>query len=186
MATLILGLIVFFAPHLFTALARGARGKIVKAIGIGPYKGTFSLISIIGFALIIWGWRQADVTVVYVSPYWLTYVTQALMLVALILLVSAYSPKGRLAAAVKHPMLAAVKLWAFGHLLVNGDVRSLILFGSFLAYAVIDRIAVKRRGAPVPAAGPIVRDAFPIVLGAAAWAAIYFYLHQYIAGVALR
>jgi uncharacterized membrane protein len=82
-------------------------------------------------------------------------------------------------------MLAGVKLWAFGHLLVNGDVRSLVLFGSFLAYAVIDRIAAKRRGAPTRTAGPVTNDLLAVAVGVIAWAGVAFYLHSHIAGVAL-
>lgn len=183
MATFILGLIIFFIPHLATAFARGAREKLVKTLGVGPYKGTHSLVSAIGLGLIIWGWRGADATVLFVAPAWVLHIVYALMLLALIAVASAYLPKGRIAAALKHPMLTGVKLWAFAHLLVNGDVRSLILFGSFLAYGVIDRIAVKRRGAPVPKAGPAVNDLYAVGVGAAAWAAIFFVLHPYLAGV---
>jgi uncharacterized membrane protein len=104
----------------------------------------------------------------------------------MILLAAAYLPKGKIAAAVKHPMLAGVKAWALAHLLVNGDVRSVLLFGSFLAYGVIDRIMVKRRGASTPAPGPVRNDLIAVVAGVAVWAAIYFHLHRYIAGVALR
>lgn len=186
MTTFLAGLAVFFGAHLFTTFARRPREALVRRLGAGPYKGLYSLISIAGFVMIVRGWPHADATVLYVSTYWFVHVTYALMLIALVLLASAYLPKGRIAAAAKHPMLAAVKIWAFAHLLVNGDVRSLILFGSFLAYAVIDRIAVKRRGEPTPTAGPVVNDLLAIVVGAGAWAAIFFFLHPYIAGVALR
>lgn len=183
MTLFILGLIIFFGAHLFTALARGPREALVARIGAGPYKGLYSLVSIGGFALFVIGWPNADATVLYVTNFTMVHVAYGLMLIALILLASAYAPKGKIAAAVKHPMLAAVKVWAFAHLLVNGDVRSVILFGSFLAYAVIDRIAVKRRGEPVPPPGPFTNDLIAIVIGVAAWAAIFFWLHQYIAGV---
>lgn len=186
MMIFILGLIIFFVPHLVTAFARGARAKMVASLGAGPYKGVYSLTSALGLVLIVIGWQTADATALYSTPAWMRYVVQLLMLIALILLASAYLPKGKIAAAVKHPMLASVKIWAFAHLLVNGEVRSLILFGSFLAYAVLDRIAVKNRGAPVPAPGPARNDLYPIVIGLAAWFAIYFFLHAYIAGVALR
>ena len=186
MTLFILGLIIFFGAHYYTAIARAGREKLVASLGAGPYKGLYSLVSIAGFALIVIGWPSADATIVYATPDWMRYVTQLLMLIALILLAAAYAPKGKIAAAVKHPMLAGVKFWAVGHLLVNGDVRSIILFGSFLAYAVIDRIMVKKRGAPTPAAGPITNDLIAVVIGAVAWAAIYFFLHRYIAGVALR
>jgi uncharacterized membrane protein len=114
------------------------------------------------------------------------YVVQLLMLISLIFLASAYAPKGKIAHAAKHPMLLSVKIWAFAHLLVNGEVRSVILFGAFLAYGVLDRIAVKRRGEPVAAAGPAMNDLYSVAIGLAAWLAIYFFLHRYIGGVALR
>ena len=183
MTIFILGLIIFFIPHLVTAFARGARAKLVKTLGAGPYKGTYSLISAFGLGLIVWGWRSADATVLFVAPYWVIHVVYLLVFLSLVALASAYLPKGRIAPALKHPMLAGVKLWALAHLLVNGDVRSLILFGSFLAYGVIDRIAVKRRGAAVAKAGPVINDLYAVGVGAAAWAAVFFFLHPYIAGV---
>ena len=186
MSLSVLVLVVFFGAHLGFEVVRGARAALIEKIGAGAYKGLYSLVSIAGFALIIIGWRNADATVLYVAPYWLVHVTYLLMLIALILLVSAYAPPGRIAAAAKHPMLAAVKIWAFAHLLVNGDVRSLMLFGSFLAFAVIDRILLKKRGEPTPVAKGATGDVIAVVVGAAAWAAIYFYLHRYIAGVPLH
>lgn len=186
MALFLLGLAIFFGAHLFTATARGARERLVEKLGAGPYKGVYSLVSLAGFALIVLGWRHADATVLYVAPYWLVHVVYALTLIAVILLVSAYLPKGRIAAAARHPMLAAVKVWAFAHLLVNGEVRSLVLFGSFLAYAVFDRIMVKKRGEPTPMAGGAINDVVAVAVGAAAWTAIYMVVHPYIAGVSLR
>jgi len=186
MVLFLAGLTVFFGTHLYTALARASREGLVKRIGAGPYKALYSLISIAGFALIIVGWRNADASVLYAPPAWTRHVAYLLMLVALVLLAAAYAPKGRLAAMVKHPMITGVKAWAFAHLLVNGEIRSVLLFGAFLAYGVIDRIALKRRGDNGPAPGPAANDIIAIAAGALAWAAIYFFLHPYIAGVSLR
>lgn len=186
MPLFILGLIVFFGTHLYTAIARESRERLIGRLGKGPYKGLYSLASIAGFALIVVGWRSADASVVYATPDWMRHVAQVLMLASLVLLVAAYAPKGKIAAAAKHPMLLGVKLWAVAHLLVNGEVRSIILFGSFLAYAALDRVVVKRRGEPTPAEGPLRNDAVAVVAGAVLWAAIYFSLHRYIAGVPLR
>lgn len=186
MTLFILGLLIFFGTHLWTALARKGREGLIAKLGAGPYKGLYSLAAIAGFALIVIGWRGADTSVVYAPPAFLTHVTYLLVLLALILLAAAYLPAGKIAAAAKHPMLAGVKLWAFGHLLVNGEVRSIMLFGAFLAYGVIDRIAVKKRNEPTPKAGPISNDLIAVAVGAGAWAAIYFFLHPFIAGVALR
>jgi uncharacterized membrane protein len=186
MLIFVVGLIIFFGTHLWTALARKSREGLVGKMGAGPYKGLYSLVSIAGFVLIVVGWRDADASIIYSPPDYLKHLTYLLVFLALVMLAAAYLPKGRIAAAVKHPMLAGVKLWAFGHLLSNGEVRSLILFGAFLAYAVIDRIVVKKRGEPTPKAGPITNDILAVAVGAGAWAAIYFFLHPYIAGVSLR
>ncbi len=185
MMILIAGLFVFFAAHYFSAVARRARDGLVRRMGEGPYKGAFSLVSLAGFALIILGWRSADASLVYSPPAFLRHATLALMPFATILIVAAYAPAGRIAAAVKHPMLAAVKIWAFAHLLSNGEVRSVLLFGAFLAFAVIDRIALKRRGAPTPAPGPVRNDVIAVIAGVAIYAVIYLWAHRWIAGVPL-
>lgn len=185
MTLFLLGLVIFFGAHLFTAIARGARARLVAKLGEGPYKGLYSLVSLAGFVLIIIGWRTADASVLYATPAWTRHIVYLLVLLAFILLAAAYLPAGKIAAAAKHPMLAGVKLWAFSHLLVNGEVRSVILFGAFLAYAVIDRIAVKKRGEKGRAAGPVRNDAIAVAIGVAGFAAVAFYGHRYIAGVAL-
>ncbi|MDZ7628825.1 MAG: NnrU family protein [Parvularculaceae bacterium] len=186
MALFFLGLIVFFGSHLYTALARKSREGLVARLGAGPYKGLYSLVSIAGFALIIIGWRSADASLLYTPPEGGRAIAYLLTFFAFVLLAAAYAPKGKIAAAIKHPMLAGVKAWAFAHLLVNGEVRSVLLFGAFLAYGVIDRIAVKRRGDNGPAPGPFRNDLIAIAVGTAAWAAVFLWLHPYIAGVALQ
>lgn len=185
MMILIAGLVVFFAAHFFTAIARGARDGLVRRMGEGPYKGAFALVSLAGFALIILGWRSADASLVYTPPAFLRHATLALMPFATILIVAAFAPAGRIASAAKHPMLVAVKIWAFAHLLSNGEVRSVLLFGAFLAFAVIDRIALKKRKAPTPVPGPIRNDIIAVVAGLAVYAAIYLWAHRWIAGVPL-
>lgn len=186
MTLFILGLAIFFGTHLCTALARGPRDALIAKLGPMPYKGLYSVAALAGFALIIVGWRGADASLLYSPPTWGRHVAYLLMLIALVLLAAAYLPAGKIAAAAKHPMLAGVKLWAFGHLLANGEARSVILFGAFLAFAIVDRIAVKKRNEKTPAPGPAANDLMAIVIGLAAWAAIYFFLHPYIAGVELR
>lgn len=183
MTFFLLGLIIFFVPHLFTAFMRGARDGLMRRLGEGGYKGAYSLVSAAGLALIIIGWPNADTRVLYVTNYAMVHVAMGLMLPAFICLAAAYLPAGKIAGVLKHPMLAGVKLWAFAHLLVNGDVRSVLLFGAFLVYAVIDRIAVKRRGAPVRAAGPVTNDILAILVGSVAFAGVLLFLHPHIAGV---
>ena len=179
------GLAVFLGMHLFTALMRGPRGRLVDRVGAGPYKGMFSMGALVGLLLIAVGWGSASQTVIYATPSWMQHITYLLMLVALILLAASLAPPGKIASAAKHPMLAGVKIWAFAHLLVNGDVRSIALFGGLLAFAVIDRIALKKRNAPTPVAGAVKNDVLAIGGGVVAWVAIYFFLHPYIAGVAI-
>lgn len=181
----ILGLIIFFEAHFFTALCRPQRAALVAKLGEMPFKGLYAIVSLSGFALIILGWRQADASLLYAPPYFLRHIAFALMPISIILLVAAYAPPGRIAPVVKHPMLAGVKVWAFAHLLANGEMRSVILFGSFLAFAVIDRIAVKKRDEAVPARGPVRNDIIVIVIGIVAYGVIAHYLHRYIAGVPL-
>ncbi len=181
----ILGLIIFFGTHFFTALFRAHRAAIVAKIGEMPFKGLYAIVSLLGFGLIILGWRQADASLLYAPPYFLRHITFALMPISIILLVAAYAPAGRIAPIVKHPMLAGVKVWAFAHLLANGEVRSVLLFGSFLAFAVIDRIAIKKRDVALPVRGPVRNDVIVIIIGIVAYGVIAHYLHRYIAGVSL-
>ena len=185
MTLFLLGIVIFFGAHLFTAFARGPRAAMIAAVGEMPYKGLYSLVSIAGFVLLVMGWKTADASILYATPAWTRHITYLLVLIAFILMAAAYLPAGKIAAAAKHPMLASVKLWAFAHLLVNGEVRSVILFGAFLAYAVIDRIAVKKRGQSGRAAGAVTNDVIAIVVGGGAYAAVLFWAHRYIAGVPL-
>ena len=182
------GLAIFFAAHLFSALRSRAPGKDLKVrIGYGPYMGLYSLVSLAGFILIVYGFGPArELGVAWSPPTWSRHINILLMLFALILLVAAQLPAGRIKQGAKHPMLLAVKLWAVGHLLANGEWNSIILFGSFLAYAVFDRIMVKRRGdiGPGPDASiSSTMDLIAIISGVAAWAAILFWLHPILFGV---
>lgn len=190
MTYLILGLVIFFGAHLFTTFRSREPGKDIKAkLGYGPYMGLYSLVSIAGFVLICWGFGATrDAGSLYMAPSWGRHVNLALMLPALILLVASQMPAGVIKKAVKHPMLIAVKLWAFGHLLANGEVNSVILFASFLAYAVIDRIAVKKRGDNGPAreaASSVVSDIAAVIVGAGLYVVILIWLHPILFGVAV-
>lgn len=189
MTYLILGLVIFFGSHLFSAVRSREPGQDLREkIGYGPYMGLYSLVSAVGLGLIVWGFGAARPSqVLYTPPAGLAHVNLLLMVVALILLAAAYMPTGYIKKAVKHPMLAAVKVWAFGHLLANGELNSVLLFGCFLAYGVIDRIAVKKRGdnGPGPdAAVNVTGDIGAVVVGLGAYAAVAFYLHPVLFGVA--
>ena len=180
------GLIVFFGLHFFSSFrTRDALG-IETRIGKGPYKGLYSILSLAGFIAMIWGfdtirWDQPDQSwpQIWSPPSWTRHVNMALMLPALILLVAAYVPTGYIKKAVKHPMLTAVKLWAAGHLISNGDLGGMILFGAFLVYGVVDRIAVKRRGdvGAAKSAPHIIGDLLALAVGSAIYALILFDLH---------
>lgn len=190
MTIFIAGLALFFGLHIFSAVrSRGAGSDLKVKLGYGPFMGLYSLISLIGFGLIIYGFGAArGAGILYSPPTWMAHINLVLTIPALILLVASQVPAGRIKKATKHPMLLAIKLWAFGHLLANGELNSVILFGSFLAYAVFDRIMVKRRGdtgpGPDTALNPMM-DIVSIIVGIAAWAAIVLWLHPILFGVAV-
>ena len=188
MTIFIAGLAIFFGLHVFSAIRSREPGKDLKAqLGYGPFMGLYSLISIAGFVLIIYGFgaaRGADVF--YTPPNWLAHVNLLLTIPALILLVASQMPAGYIKKVTKHPMLLAIKLWAFGHLLANGEFNSVLLFGTFLAYAVFDRIMVKRRGDNGPGPDATVNpmmDVISVIAGLGAWAAIALWLHPILFGV---
>jgi uncharacterized membrane protein len=180
------GLALFFATHLFSALRSRAEGGLAQRLGRGPYMGLFSLLALAGFVLMVWGFGNLKPWIpVWTPPGWTRHVTMLLMLPAMILIVAAYAPTGFMKKAVKHPMLTAVKLWALAHLIANGDLASVILFGAFLAYGVFDRIAVKRRGdvGAANATPTIFGDLIAIAVGGALYAAFIYYLHPLFFGV---
>jgi uncharacterized membrane protein len=182
MTILVLGLVLFLGAHAFTRL-RGPRDALEARLGAGPFKGVYSLLSLLGFVLIIVGYgqyRAAGMIPMWQPPMGLRYLSWALMTPVFVLLIAVYVP-GQIKATVGHPMLAAVKLWALAHLLVNGDLGSILLFGGFLAWAVFARV---RLGKGERVAAPwILGDTIAVVAGLAAWAATLFWLHQALIGV---
>ncbi|MCZ6895411.1 MAG: NnrU family protein [Gammaproteobacteria bacterium] len=182
MTTLVAGLVIFFAVHTFT-MFRGARDQLVAKLGPLPYRGLYSLISIAGFVLLVMGYADAPRIAVWAPPIWMRHVTMLLMLPVFILLPAMYLP-GYIKARVKNPMLIAVKTWAFAHLLINGDLASILLFGSFLVFCVVDLIVVKRTGrSPVVAEPKAVYDVVAVVAGLGIYVLIAAWAHVYIAGV---
>jgi len=184
---MILGLVLFFAAHIFTT-KRDARAQAIARLGEGTYKILYSVVSLGGLALIIWGfahYRAAGMIPVWEPPVAFRHITVALMLPAVILVVASYM-RGRIYATLKHPMLAGIKLWAAAHLLANGDLGSIILFGSFLGWAVYDRISLKRRtdagGPPIPVGG-VTNDLIAIAVGIVAYLALAFAFHPVVIGV---
>ena len=188
MSILILGLVLFLGIHIFTTL-RGTRAAVIGRVGEGAYKGLYSLIAAVGLVLIVWGfsrYRDAGYIQVWNPPFAIFHpIALALLWFAFVALAATYSPPSRIKSILRHPMLVAVKAWALSHLLVNGDLGSLLLFGGLLAWAVYDRIALKRRGdagaPPVTSFGR--NDAIVVVIGTVAYFAI-LWMHETVIGVA--
>jgi uncharacterized membrane protein len=185
MAVLIIGLALFLGIHSIALAAPDFRRRSVARMGEGPWKGLYAAVSAVGLVLIVYGFhlaRQSPV-VLYTPPEWMRYVTGLLMLPVFPLLIAAYLP-GRIKSAMKHPMLAAVKFWALGHLLANGSLADVLLFGGFLAWAVMDRISLKRRVQTVPgvSAGRF-NDAIAVVLGLGIYVLFIAWAHMRLFGV---
>jgi uncharacterized membrane protein len=191
MALLIGGLALFIVVHLVPTRP-ALRAGLVERLGDGPYRGLFSLLSIAGLVLIVLGFGHMQGLgrgnpELWVPPVWIKHVVFLLMVPAIILLVAAYVPS-RIRTAVGHPMLTALIIWAFAHLLANGDLASVLLFGSFLGYAIYDRISVVDRASPGPlgaARGRGINDVLVIVGGLALYALILFWGHAKLTGVPL-
>ncbi len=186
MGMLIIGLVLFLGIHTVSIVAPQWREGQIARLGEGPWKGIYSVVSAIGFGLLIYGYgaaRQSPV-VLYTLPTAMRHVALLLMLPVFPLLVAAYMP-GRIKAIAKHPMLLATKLWAAAHLLANGTLADVLLFGGFLVWAVADRISVKRRP-PRPIPGAPARpynDVIVIVVGLALYALFVLWAHRRLFGV---
>ena len=194
MVWLVLGLVLFLGVHSIAIISPDGRNRLAAQLGENAFKGLYSLASFAGLALIVWGYGVARETPVllYALPGGFRHLAALLMLPVFVLLLAAYLP-GRIKTAAKHPMLLAVKLWALAHLLAQsvtgGTLADVLLFGGFLAWAVADRISLKRRalaGAlrPVPAlpAGG-ANDAIALVGGLALYALFVFWAHAWLFGV---
>jgi uncharacterized membrane protein len=184
---MILGLVLFLGVHTMST-QRGLRARVIASTGEGGYKIGYALVATLGLALIVWGFAQYRATGwidVWYPPKAFKHITVALMLPAVILVVASYI-RGRIYTTLKHPMLAGVKLWAAAHLLANGDLGSIILFGSFLGWAVFDRISLKHRvdvGAPPIPVGGAGNDLIAVSVGAVAYLALAFSFHPVVIGV---
>jgi uncharacterized membrane protein len=184
---LVLGLILFLGPHVFVTL-RPQRGLAVKQLGEWPYKGLFAVVSLAGLFVAGKGfgmYRDAGEIVLWSPPYVMGYVTQLLMWPACICVAAAYLP-GDIKRILKHPMLVGVKLWAVAHLLANGDLGGIILFGSVLAWAVYDRISLKHRtdagGPPIPLGGR-KNDIAAVIVGTILYIALGLVFHPLVVGL---
>jgi len=185
---LILGLILFLGVHSVRIFAEAWRGSTIARLGEGPWKGIVSLFSIIGLVLLVWGYGMArpESALLFEPPTWLKHIAVALNLVAFVLLGAFIVPAGRIKARLGHPMILGVKTWALAHLLANGRVADLVLFGAILIWAVADFMAAKARdraAGTVRIAGPARNDAVAILLGVGLWAALLWRAHYWITGV---
>jgi uncharacterized membrane protein len=186
---LVLGLVLFLGAHSFS-MARERRAAIIGRIGEGPYKGLYSLLSLAGIILVSIGYgqyRASGYIPVWDPPVWTRHLALLLVLIAFICLVAAYLP-GHIKARLKHPMLAGVKIWALAHLLANGDLGSILLFGSVLVWAVLARISVKRRDVAAQHGGTAApagwrNDILAVVIGTAIYLAFVLWLHPWLIGV---
>ena len=184
---MILGLVLFLGVHTLTT-QRDLRARVIAVSGEGGYKIGYAVVSVVGLALIAWGfghYRATGWIDIWYPPKVLKHIAVALMLPAVILVVAAYI-RGRIYTMVKHPMLSGVKLWAAAHLLANGDLGSIILFGSFLGWAVFDRISLKHRadaGAPPIPVGGLGNDLIAVAVGFVAYLALAFAFHPVVIGV---
>jgi len=183
---LVLGLILFLGPHVFATM-RPQRDAAVKQLGEWPYKGLFAVVSIIGLYVTGKGFGMYDAVgpiVLWNPPPWTRHITEALMLPACIFVAAAYLP-GNIKRMLKHPMLVGVKTWAVAHLVVNGDLGGIILFGSVLVWAVYDRITLKRRSDPgglsIPEGG-LRNDIAAVVVGIILYLALGFVFHPVVVG----
>ena len=188
MLMLVAGLVVFLGVHSVRIVADDWRTARIATMGERAWKLVYTILSLIGFALLVYGYGEARqaTTLLWQPPTWTRHVAAVLVLVAFVLVAAAYVPGTRIKSAVGHPMILGVKVWALAHLLANGTVADVVLFGAFLAWAIVDYAASRRRdrakGTTYPP-GPPARDAIAVVLGAVAWAVFAFWLHGPLIGV---
>lgn len=182
------GLLLFLGVHSVRIVADDWRDTQRRKLGVNTWRGIYSVLSLIGLVLLVWGWgmvREAP-TWVWIPPLGMRHAASLLNLLAFILLVAAYVPGNAIKARVHHPMVAGVKLWAIAHLMANGNLAHIILFGSFLAWAVVDFIAARKRDrqtASVPVTTSAQATVITVVVGVVSWVVFAFWLHGWLFGV---
>ena len=188
MTILLIGLAIFLGVHSTRIVADGWRSAQIARIGPGPWKLGYAVLSLIGFFLLLWGYgiaRQTPV-VLWAPPVAMRHVAGLLTLIAFVLLAATYVPRNGIRARLHHPMVLSVKLWAFAHLLANGTLADVLLFGSFLVWAVLSFRAARQRdratGARYPA-GSLAGTLATVAVGCVAWVAFAFWLHAWLIGV---
>ena len=187
MKALLLGLLLFFGAHSIRILADGWRSKQIARLGENRWKGLYSLVSLAGLVLIGWGYGFTRAAPDWWSPpLWTRQLAALLTILSFVLLVAAYVPKNHLKAALGHPMVAGVLLWAFAHLIANGRPGDVLLFGAFLAWTIVAFISARRRdriACTRYAPGTLSGDLLVAAIGLIAWALFAFYGHQWLIGV---
>lgn len=185
---LIFGLLLFLGAHSVRVVADGWRTRQIARLGLGPWKGLYAVASALGLVLVVWGYglARAQPVILWAPPVWTRHLAALLTAVAFVLLAAAYVPGNRIKAAIGHPMVAGVKVWALAHLLANGTLAAAVLFGAFLVWAVVLFASARRRdrtaGRRYPA-GTLARDAMTVVIGLVAWTLFAFLLHAWLIGV---
>lgn len=182
---LCLGLALWMGVHFIPSLAPAWRARTVEKMGLGPWKGVFSLVVVASVVLMVLGWRGTPPEMLYLPPAWGRHATMTLMVVALLLFFAARLPTN-LKRVLRHPQLSGVTLWALAHLLANGEARSVLLFVTLGAWALLQMAAINRHAGPWvrPQPVPAARDVVVVVVGLTAYALLLF-LHKYITGIAL-
>jgi uncharacterized membrane protein len=185
MCLLILGLVIWSCVHLFPSVAKGIREKVVSKLGLGPFKGIFAILIVSSVVLIVFGWRSIEPTDVYLPPSWGRYVTFLLVLLTFILFFAARS-KTNIKRILRHPQLTGLVLWSIGHLMANGDNRSLILFSWLGVWAVLEMIMINRReGEWKKPATVLVKNDVITLIGGCVLYAIFLMAHPYLSGIKL-
>jgi uncharacterized membrane protein len=186
MLFLLLGLFVFLGIHSVRIFAPALRERMISRFGENAWKASYSVISIAGFVLMVWGYSLArqTPTFVWIPPIGLRHVAALLTLPAFILVVAAYVPRNHFKSRLGHPMVLGVKFWAFAHLLVNGTLHGMLLFGSILTWAALSFRAARRREPATGAPASVLSTMLTIVVGVVAWAGFAAYLHVRLIGVA--
>lgn len=188
MTILIIGLLLFLGTHSIGLFAHDRRDEMVQRLGETPWKLSYALVALVGFVLIVYGYGQArlDPTWLWHSPIWTRHIAALVMVFSFVLLAAAYVPGNAIKAKLGHPMLLATKLWALVHLLSNGTLADVFLFGGFLVWAIVAFAKLRRRdraeGVTRESAGAL-RTVAAVVIGLVLWAAFAFYLHEVLIGV---
>jgi uncharacterized membrane protein len=188
MTLLLLGLVIFLGIHSVRVFAEGTRSAFIAQRGAGAWKGLYTVVSLVGFALLVWGYGQARLqpTVLWNPPVATRHVAALLTLVSFVLLAAAYVPRNQIKARLHHPMTLAVKVWAFAHLIANQTLADLLLFGGFLAWSIAVFAAARRRDraqGTTYTAGTVSGTLIAVVVGVVAWIVFALWLHGPLIGV---